>query len=462
MAGTRAKAPPKSTKKTANKDDATSPPAGTGAGTVKPGADQQKNQESAQSKDASATTGDANKTPGTQDKTPPASTGDGKDSAPKASDRTRNDAEDVDDETEEVTLESLDQAFRSLISFCEKLQKDQKEDQAKHATQIKNLEEAIDKLKAARHAKKNRSENDDSDSEPSEETFRKWTWSSLTRMGEEFFDLLERPEKSPALVAFFSAPNSRTSGTAPLRWRYNAIRDHPIAGSTFRLMQQELSAGKRPTVTDLSRLVLNEVAALLMVSGEEGLCPLNLRSFLALATTNRKRARTFPEASFLEVEIDSMITSYMRSTLPASLEFQGFPLDMEWATGEKVRSWSQFRRAYTEALDQSRLTIALGHLGPDSSRTGTTELARRHVSASQVASDVQSCAPRRSAVTGVRRPRSNSIFHPGQVYVGDRCLRCGKQGHQVARCPNPPHPNFDAADQNALLREMSYGRIALA
>jgi hypothetical protein len=62
--------------------------------------------------------------------------------------------------------------------------------------------------------------------------------------------------------------------------------------------------------------------------------------------------------------------------------------------------------------------------------------------------------------TPERNQRRNPFGITGEVYVGDRCGKCGRVGHRQATCSRP-HPRYDETKPMQLLEMMSHDKNLL-
>jgi hypothetical protein len=141
---------------------------------------------------------------------------------------------------------------------------------------------------------------------PSERTTlsHRWAWREVSQIGEEFFDLLEKPFKKSAFVEFVKNAEV-TSGIAeipPLEDRYRLIKGSP---ETRGFYEKVLTAIKKENSDGLTELYVREIlsglAGMFMVLSADGMCALSLGQFLALGKTSRERARGYPEKSYTRV-----------------------------------------------------------------------------------------------------------------------------------------------------------------
>jgi hypothetical protein len=308
----------------------------------------------------------------------------------------------------------------------------------------------------------------------------RWAWREVSQIGEEFFDLLEKPFTKSVFVEFVKNAEV-TSGIAeipPLEARYRLIKGSP---ETRGFYEKVLTAIKKENSEGLTeryvREILSELAGMFMVLSADGMCPLTLGQFLALGKTSRERARGYPEKSYTEHQKGAqtlMVGMLMRQRQRNMAWYKIFPTEPEVVAGEAIKNVNHWRALLAAADDTSAALSAL------SNATVVGSIAPHHRSVSEVAASRHSVAPTLhnwvlpGAVThptygapprkdpgGGLGARKNPLGVDGPIFVGNRCAKCGHVGHRHPACPGPSHPSFKADKPWGLLTDMSHGKIRL-
>jgi hypothetical protein len=308
----------------------------------------------------------------------------------------------------------------------------------------------------------------------------RWAWREVSQIGEEFFDLLEKPFKKSVFVEFVKNAEV-TSGIAeipPLEARYRLIKGSP---ETRGFYEKVLTAIKKENSDGLTELyvreILSELAGMFMVLSADGMCPLTLGQFLALGKTSRERARGYPEKSYTDHQKGTqtlMVGMLMRQRQRNMAWYKNFPAQPEVVAGEAIKNVNHWRALLATADDTSAALSAL------SNATVVGSIAPHHRSVSEVAASRHSVAPTLQnwvlpgAVThptygapprkdpgGGLGARKNPLGVDGPIFVGNRCAKCGHVGHRHPACPGPSHPSFKADKPWGLLTDMSHGKIRL-
>lgn len=283
-----------------------------------------------------------------------------------------------------------------------------------------------------------------------------WQWKAITAHGEEFFDLVERPEKNKDFVAFVvdHGGSRNLEDVPPLDTRYRVLRTGLDTRNRYMRIREALASGRRPDIQDYDlRRILVELAALYMVTSPDGMGMVSVRAWLAVGRCERVKARTHNEEAFREVDTQSDVSSEMSRKASSYPWYANFPLPMEYATGEAIKSGPHYQRMYSEA--RSRREAMEPPRSATRSETGTA-LAAGHRSVTQVGSAAGSA-------TNSRPPRSGGrqlYGITGPTFVSNRCIKCGRLGHSQKFCQKP-HPQYKEQQPLWLLEEMSHDRIGL-
>jgi regulator of replication initiation timing len=276
---------------------------------------------------------------------------------------------------------------------------------------------------------------------------RKWSWKGFSHIGEELFDILADPRRNAQFRAFMHEPLDLLAGCPPLESRYGVIRASPLTRSAYTKVRDSIEGkGEVDWSDDLIALTLRELVAIFFVA-RDAMSPVSLRIYLSVAASGADRARTLPEASFRKATIDSAVTRSALSNAPTSTWYvDGTPDDI--ASGEALESKDDYRRWVRERKDGGTGGLTIEALAA-SHRSVTT------VNGPSTFHNNRATA--RPRTFGAMRNPTNAR---GPIYVGDRCLRCGKKDHRAMSC-GQPHPNYNPRFPYGLLDQMSHGMIPL-
>ena len=264
----------------------------------------------------------------------------------------------------------------------------------------------------------------------------------------ELFGIVEGPSGHGRFAAFVEGGLLFPEGECgPLVCRRQAI----LARPDFVLLKEFLAAKRPGEVDAVLRTVLNECLALFFVT-RNPLCPVSLGEVLALAKAERlSEARAVTREKLANIPLVSEVSS----VLLAQYHRGGFVekpwkvMEMGWVTGEKISSVGIFHQELTLVLSND--TCAPSQL----SSLGTTIRPESSVSAA---------LPPGGYVTQPVLRGGGSLLGtksqaPSVLDVKDRCMRCGKRGHNKAKCHSQPHPEFDPANPYRLLNLIAHGQI---
>ena len=251
--------------------------------------------------------------------------------------------------------------------------------------------------------------------------------------------------------------------------------------------------------------MLGEIIGMYLGSGAQSGNSIPLRSFMQMAQISRSQAscagaRTWsedvelPEESATSMAMkasrltytwavpglpDSVVTGeglarradYLRALIaarrPVARQEDAFDNHSQWSAGGGTDQSRRPPRRRLQTGFQSQVGSNVSHartIRPSDSASNVGSNVRT-IRPSDIASNVGTTLslvpPAANPITGSRQHANNPPMCTGYIDVGDRCMRCGKAGHNQDECPGPNHLLFRNRPRSWLLNEMSWGRIPL-
>lgn len=291
---------------------------------------------------------------------------------------------------------------------------------------------------------------------------KRWTAREFAKPGVLLFKILYNPKKHRHFCLWTNTADITTRRVPPLHQRLMMVMTHAAYIHQYNALRTYLNDDKAEPVNDPVKEFgdpLRELVCQYMILGSEGSTGgIPFSVYLGMSYMTYERAASTAKEHFLKYKGRmNMVTMHMQ------LSKFGWDLNLkdEDNTGLSIENEDQYQDLVTAAhaaqvAQRNQLMSQLQQLQALHGQTPSQNQQQQMANNGQVFRGNKQVQPQIGP-----KVESLSMAWGRAVDVEGRCYKCGKLGHELVHCTNPPHPLFREHDTFYFIKVLSYGNIPL-